>query len=120
MRPGWSLDIGLHLELEIPPDEAYHPGETWTAELAVPFLMAVSGRGEPFVRSEVDRYLGWPGQAISYKVGERVWLETRAAAQRADGSAFDLKSFHARGFELGFVGLDQLRVELGGRRPSES
>jgi len=108
------LDIGLHLGFSIPPDEDYHPGETWTAELAVPFLMAESGRPEPFVQSEVERYLGWPGQAISYKVGERVWLETREAAHRSAGAAFDLKAFHARGFELGFVGLDQLRAELGG------
>ena len=108
------LDIGLHLELPIPNDESYHPGETWNAELAVPFLMAASGRPEPFVKSEIERYLGWPGQAISYKVGERVWLETRDAARRASGTDFDLKSFHARGFELGFVGLDQLRSELGG------
>ena len=46
------------------------------------------------MRSEVDRYLGWPGQAISYKVGERVWLEARADAKRRKGAAFDLKEFH--------------------------
>ena len=44
------------------------------------------------MRSEVDRYLGWPGQAISYKVGERVWLEARADAKQRHGDAFDLKA----------------------------
>ena len=47
------------------------------------------------MRSEVDRYLGWPGQAISYKVGERVWLAARDAARQQAGDAFDLKAFHA-------------------------
>ncbi len=55
------------------------------------------------------RYLGWPGQAISYKVGERVWLEARADAQARHGAAFDLKAFHAYALDLGPLGLDLLR-----------
>ena len=62
--------------------------------------------------SEVDRYLGWPGQAISYKVGERVWLEGRDAARSRHGDAFDLKEFHRAALDLGSMGLDQLRTEL--------
>jgi uncharacterized protein (DUF885 family) len=109
------VDIGLHLELAIPADERYHPGETWTPELALPFAMERSGRmPEDFMRSEVDRYLGWPGQAISYKIGERVWLGARDDARKRAGSAFDLKDFHARALNLGPMGLDQLRRELGG------
>ena len=60
-------------------------------------VVIVIGRSrfpEVFMRSEVDRYLGWPGQAISYKVGERVWLEARADAKKRKGAAFDLKEFH--------------------------
>ena len=64
------------------------------------------------MRSEVDRYLGWPGQAISYKVGERVWLEARADAQRRHGSDFDLKKFHSYALDLGGMGLGPLRDEL--------
>jgi uncharacterized protein (DUF885 family) len=109
------VDIGLHLELAIPADERYHPGETWTPELALPFAMERSGRmPEDFMRSEVDRYLGWPGQAISYKIGERVWLGARDDARKRAGSAFDLKDFHARALNLGPMGLDQLRRELAG------
>lgn len=109
------VDIGLHLELAIPADERYHPGETWTPELALPFAMERSGRmPEDFMRSEVDRYLGWPGQAISYKIGERVWLGARDDARRRAGAAFDLKDFHARALNLGPMGLDQLRRELAG------
>jgi uncharacterized protein (DUF885 family) len=109
------VDIGLHLELTIPADERYHPGETWTPELALPFAMERSGRmPEDFMRSEVDRYLGWPGQAISYKIGERVWLGARDDARKRAGRGFDLKAFHARALNLGPMGLDQLRRELAG------
>jgi uncharacterized protein (DUF885 family) len=62
--------------------------------------------------SEVDRYLGLPGQAISYKVGERVWLRGRDDARARAGSAFDLKVFHRRALDLGPMGLDQLSREL--------
>ena len=62
--------------------------------------------------SEVDRYLGMPGQAISYKVGERVWLAGREAARRRSGTAFDLRSFHARALALGPMGLAELARRL--------
>jgi uncharacterized protein (DUF885 family) len=107
------VDIGLHLELPIPGDERYHPGETWTPELALPFAIERSGQmPEDFMRSEVDRYLGWPGQAISYKIGEREWLSAREEARQRAGDAFDLKAFHARALNLGPMGLAQLRREL--------
>jgi len=76
-------------------------------------LAFVLGHGwmpAPFLRSEVDRYLGWPAQAISYKVGERVWLECRDAARQRLG--FDLAGWHRRALALGPLGLDQLRLEL--------
>jgi uncharacterized protein (DUF885 family) len=65
--------------------------------------------GEDYARSEVTRYLGWPGQAISYKVGQRAILELRAELKQKQGAAFDLKDFHARVLESGPVGLDRLR-----------
>jgi uncharacterized protein (DUF885 family) len=106
------VDIGLHLELRIPADESYHPGERWTPELALPFVIERSRFPENFMASEVDRYLGWPGQAISYKVGERVWLRGRDDARRRHGDGFDLKAFHAYALALGPMGLDQLDAEL--------
>jgi uncharacterized protein (DUF885 family) len=106
------VDIGMHLQLPIPPDEAYHPGERWTPELARPFMIERSGFPADFVASEIDRYLGLPGQAISYKVGERVWLECRQAAKDRKGAAFDLKDFHRYALDLGDMGLDQLAREL--------
>jgi len=106
------VDIGLHLELEIPASDHYHPGERWTPELALPFVLERSRFPEDFMASELDRYLGWPGQAISYKVGERVWLGARDAARVRLGSAFDLKEFHARSLALGPMGLGLLEEEL--------
>ena len=105
------VDIGMHLELPIIDGEP-HAGETWTPELALPFVVSRSRFPEVFMRSEVDRYLGWPGQAISYKVGERVWLECRAEAKRRKGAEFDLKAFHTYALDLGSMGLAQLREEL--------
>ncbi len=107
------VDIGMHLELEIPAREAYHGGEVWRPELALPFLRERSFFPEQMLASEVDRYLGWPGQAISYKVGEREWLAARESARRSAGSGFDLKAFHREALELGPMGLQQLRDELG-------
>ncbi|MGY6500718.1 MAG: DUF885 domain-containing protein [Acidimicrobiales bacterium] len=106
------VDIGMHLELPIPSASDYHPGATWNAELALPFVIERSRFPADFMASEVDRYLGWPGQAISYKVGERVWLECRDEARARHGDAFDLKAFHAHALDLGALGLDALREEL--------
>jgi uncharacterized protein (DUF885 family) len=106
------VDIGLHLQLRIPDDERYLPGETWTPEIALPFVIERSHFPADFMASEVDRYLGWPGQAISYKVGERVWLAARDAVKAREGAAFDLKEFHRRALDLGPMGLAQLQREL--------
>lgn len=106
------VDIGMHLELPIPDDESYHPGERWTPELALPFVIERAMFAEDFMRSEVDRYLGLPGQAISYKVGERCWLECREEARTRRGAAFDLKDWHRYALDLGSMGLDQFRAEM--------
>lgn len=106
------VDIGMHLELAIPSRERYHPGERWTPELALPFVIERSYFPREFMASEVDRYLGWPGQAISYKVGERFWLKARDDARARHGAGFDLKAFHAAALDLGPLGLDQLQREL--------
>ncbi len=108
------IDIGMHLELPIPPGTGFHEGERWTPELGWEFLLGkVRGyMDEPTLRYELDRYLGWPGQAPSYKVGERVWLQARADAERRAGSSFDLKQFHRRALDLGSIGLDPLHRAL--------
>ncbi|MGI8693252.1 MAG: DUF885 domain-containing protein [Geodermatophilaceae bacterium] len=106
------IDIGMHLELEIPKDQPFHPGERWTHELGREFFGANCGRDPAFADSELVRYLGIPGQAISYKLGERAWLAGRAAAQRAHGADFDLKRWHMAALSMGSLGLDDLTAEL--------
>ena len=106
------IDIGMHLELKIPGDADYHPGEVWTPDLALEFMQQRVHFPADFVASEIDRYLGIPGQAISYKVGERAWLEAREDSMRADGSDFDLKQWHNDALTLGPMGLGQMQREL--------
>ena len=106
------VDIGMHLELAIPEDDGFAPGQRWTPALGEAFMVQRSHFPADFLASEVVRYLGMPGQAISYKVGERAWLAARAEQRRRGGPDFDLKAFHARALDLGPLGLDQLAREL--------
>ncbi|MFE5023429.1 DUF885 domain-containing protein [Streptomyces sp. NPDC056656] len=106
------VDIGMHLELEIPADSPFHPGERWTPALAQEFFGAHSSRPTDFVESELTRYLSIPGQAIGYKLGERAWLLGRAGAQARHGDAFDAKAWHMAALSQGSLGLDDLVDEL--------
>ena len=106
------IDIGMHLELEIPKGQVFHPGERWTPELGLEFIQQKSLFPPDFVTSEVSRYLGIPGQAISYKVGEREWLAAREESRQRMGAAFDLKEWHTRALSLGPMGLAQMRQEF--------
>ncbi len=108
------IDIGMHLELTIPPDNpfGFHPGETWTPRLGRDFVGAHSWTEPAVLDFEVKRYLGWPGQAPSYKVGERIWLEARDEARARAGAAFDIKAFHRAALDLGPLGLEPLKTAL--------
>ncbi|OLZ72175.1 hypothetical protein AV521_09715 [Streptomyces sp. IMTB 2501] len=106
------VDIGMHLELEIPADSPFHPGERWTPELAQEFFGSHSSRPADFVESELTRYLTIPGQAIGYKLGERAWLLGRENARARHGDAFDLKAWHMAALSQGSLGLDDLVDEL--------
>ncbi len=106
------VDIGMHLELEIPAGTGFHEGERWTPELGLEFMLTRTITDEAHVHDEIDRYLGWPGQAPSYKLGERLWLAAREDAKARQGDAFDIKQFHTRALALGGMGLDTLREML--------
>ena len=101
------LDIGVHLGKQRPDGAG-----TWDAEYALEFMLRNVNMPEEFVRFEVNRYLGWPGQAPSYKVGQRIWEQIRDEAADREGDAFDIKRFHMRALRLGGVGLDTLRMAL--------
>jgi uncharacterized protein (DUF885 family) len=100
------LDIGVHCGFEAPAELG---GGDWTYDKAWTFLDAHANQGEESMRFELDRYLGWPGQAPSYKIGERLWLQLRDEVAHRDGDAFSLKDFHRRSLDLGSVGLDVMR-----------
>lgn len=108
------VDIGMHLELEIPADNpfGFHPGERWTPRLGWEFMRGHCRIADENLRFELNRYLGWPGQAPAYKVGERVWLQAREDAKARMGAAFDLKAFHRDALNLGVLGLDPLQRAL--------
>ena len=99
------LDIGVHLEKPRPDGQG-----TWDADYALAFMRRNVNMSDEFVKFEVNRYLGWPGQAPSYKVGQRIWEQLRDDVKAAQGDAFDIKAFHKRALDIGGVGLDTLRA----------
>ena len=103
------LDIGVHCRFPAPAEVGR--GE-WNYDKAWAFLTAHANLAEGFLRFELDRYLGWPGQAPSYKIGERLWLQLRDDVQAREGSSFDLAAFHRRALDIGSVGLDVLRAAV--------
>ncbi|GAA1383089.1 DUF885 domain-containing protein [Kitasatospora putterlickiae] len=109
------VDIGMHVGLDFPADSPYRPGERVSPEAAREFFGLYCGLSADFLDSELVRYLGLPGQAIGYKLGERAWLRGRAAARAAHearGEVFDLKAWHMAALSQGSLGLDDLVAEL--------
>ncbi|AMM22411.1 hypothetical protein AX769_12825 [Frondihabitans sp. PAMC 28766] len=106
------IDIGVHLGKEFPGSASMPAGGVWDYDKAFAYMTDNVNMDEGFIRFEVDRYLGWPGQAPSYKVGQRVWEELRAERARREGDAFDVKRFHSEALAIGGVGLDTLRRAL--------
>jgi uncharacterized protein (DUF885 family) len=111
-----AVDIGVHLELQIPAGAGWRKGEgeRWNRELAWEFLQAHSSLETERLRFSLHRYLGWPGQAPSYQVGGQFWLRARAEAEQRAGDDFSLKDFHSQALSLGSMGLDPLRDALAG------
>lgn len=109
------VDVGLHLELRLPTAAPIGAGETWSFALAAEYMRTFGFRTEAQSEAEVLRYLGWPGQAISYKIGEREILDIRREAERRLGHEFDLKRFHSELIGNGPMGLSMLRDEIATR-----
>ena len=108
------LDIGIHCGFDAPAEVG---GGAWDYEKAWQFLTAHSSSSHELLRYELDRYLGWPGQAPAYKLGERLWLQLRDDAREravSAGEEFDVKDFHRRALDIGSVGLDVLRSAVLG------
>ena len=103
------LDLGVHLGLEKPADAGIGTGP-WTGDDAFAFMPQHVNMSDAFVRFEVNRYLGWPGQAPSYKVGQRLWEDLRDDWVAVHGD--DLKTFHRDALRLGTAGMATIRSAL--------
>src|SRR5215469_3318295 len=104
------VDTGIH-------------AQGWTRQQAIDYLKQYTALPEREIGTEVDRYIAWPGQALSYYLGERAILDGRARAEKALGDRFNIRAFHDAVLELGSVPLPVLQARIdrfiaeGGRGP---
>jgi uncharacterized protein (DUF885 family) len=84
----------------------------WTRQHAIDFMVANAPVDPEEIAVEVDRYIGWPGQAVSYKVGQREILQLRDAARTALGSGFAIADFHDVVLGAATVSLPVLRARV--------
>jgi len=96
----------------------------WTREQMVDFFRQHTAMDEPNIQTEVDRYVAWPAQALSYKMGQMKILELRERARRELGNKFDIRQFHDAVLDQGVLPLDVLDTKvtswINSRRPSSS
>ncbi len=103
------LDLGVHLG-----KPKLEGSGVWDFEYALEFLGKNVNMSKEFVNFEVHRYFGWPGQAPSYKIGQRIWEQIRDEYKAKKGADWDIKEFHKTALNLGALGLDNLRKALLG------
>jgi uncharacterized protein (DUF885 family) len=82
----------------------------WTRDQVVDFFRKANGVDEPMIQSETDRYIAWPGQALSYKLGQLKFVELRENARKELGPKFDLRTFHDEMLNGGVLPLDLLQA----------
>ena len=98
------LDLGVHLG-----KPKLDGTGVWDFDYALEFMKSNVNMPDEFVRFEVTRYFGWPGQAPAYKIGQRIWEQIRDAYKARKGSSFNQKEFHSTALNLGGLGLDTLK-----------
>jgi uncharacterized protein (DUF885 family) len=101
------LDLGVHLSKPKLSGEG-----KWDFDYALDFMLKNVNMPKEFVTFEVNRYFGWPGQAPSYKIGQRIWEQIRDQVKTKEGANFDIKAFHKKALNLGGLGLDALSKAL--------
>ncbi|MCI1663084.1 MAG: DUF885 domain-containing protein [Actinomyces sp.] len=102
-----ALDIGVHLGKDRPGG-----GGIWDRDFAWRFLKENVAMADGFLSFELNRYLGWPGQAPSYKVGQRLWTQMREdylATASSRGEEASLRAFHSKALRLGSLPMATLR-----------
>jgi uncharacterized protein (DUF885 family) len=93
------IDTGIH-------------SQGWSRQQALDFLSSNTSLSQANVRAEVDRYISWPGQALSYKMGEIKIRQLRAKAEQKLGNQFDLRAFHDALLANGALPLEILEAEM--------
>ncbi len=103
------VDMGLHLDLPVPAN-AFTDATRWEPGVGVEVLTRAAGCDPETACFEVVRYLGWPGQALAFALGARLWEDAREAALAA--GHLDERTFHTRALALGPMGMAPLRATL--------
>lgn len=104
------IDLGLHLGLPIPEGNGFTRAQQWTPQVGVEVLTRAAGCDAETARFEVVRYLGWPGQALAFSTGARLWEEARTVALAT--GRFNERTFHMQALALGPMGMGPLRQTL--------
>jgi uncharacterized protein (DUF885 family) len=97
----WVVDTGVH-------------SQHWTRQQMVDYFHAHTVMDDENINTEVDRYIAWPAQALSYKMGQMKILELRARAQKELGPKFDIRTFHDAVLDQGPLPLDLLTIKING------
>jgi uncharacterized protein (DUF885 family) len=97
----WVVDTGVH-------------SQHWTRQQMVDYFHAHTVMDDENINTEVDRYIAWPAQALSYKMGQMKILELRARAQKELGAKFDIRAFHDAVLDQGPLPLDLLTIKING------
>jgi uncharacterized protein (DUF885 family) len=95
----WVVDTGVH-------------SKHWIRQQMIDFFHEHTAMDDQNIETEVDRYIAWPGQALSYKMGQMKILELRERAQRELGTKFDLRAFHDAVLDQGPLPLDVLETRI--------
>ncbi len=95
----WVVDTGVH-------------SQHWTRQQMIDYFHEHTAMDDQNIETEVDRYIAWPGQALSYKMGQMKILELRERAQRELGPKFDVRAFHDAVLEQGPLPLDVLETKI--------
>ena len=105
------LSAEMHRAIRLVVDTGMH-ARSWTREQAIQYSLDHEAMSEAGIESEIERYMAWPGQALSYKIGQLKIRELRARAEKALGERFDIREFHARILESGCLPLKILEEKM--------
>lgn len=106
------LSAEMHRAIRLVVDPGLH-AKGWTREQAIQFSLDHEAESEESIIAEIERYMSWPGQALSYKIGQLKIRELRAKAERDLDGKFDIRDFHAQVLKPGCVPLKVLETQIG-------